>query len=137
MEDRHTGTLHAVPQHQLDGERTSTSSLSWVAQLPLYIKATSNSSDAVQQQLRVKLADGVLESPNSAEAWHAFLQSEEAAVRRASAGGSSPPQQLLVGSKRLSLLYWYQRATELVPRSKGQAAEAYVGIWIGYARHQW
>ncbi|KXZ54691.1 hypothetical protein GPECTOR_4g759 [Gonium pectorale] len=31
----------------------------------------------------------------------------------------------------------FQRSTELVPRARGQASDAYMYLWIGYARYQW
>jgi hypothetical protein len=115
-----------------DGDKTSTSSLSWVVQLQLYLRASCQGLPGASAAQRKQLADVVLENPNGAEAWFNFLQYEE---------NLAAQQQLLpsciVGGKRLSLLHWYHKATEFVQRSRGQAAEAYVGIWLGYARHQW
>lgn len=113
-----------------EGDRT-TGSLSWVASLQAYLRSTTHAhADPQVTAQRKVLGDIVLENPTSADAWHRFLQHEEsvAAVNRA------VPDQ---AGKGISLYHLYHKATEMVQRNKGRASEAYINIWLGYARHQW
>ena len=89
------------------------------------------------------LCDIVLDNPNSADAWLNFLDNEEACLR---VGGASASDVLVPKDEEgsaagkgggVSLYNLYHKATELVHRSKGRPLEAYVKIWVGYARHQW
>ena len=86
---------------------------------------------------RKQLADAVLENPTSADAWVSFLEQEEC---QPTVHGS-PTTVTLVGSSSsrcvVTLLHLYQKATELVVRTKGRSAEAYVKLWVGYAKQQW
>ncbi len=114
------------------GEDRTTGSLSWVAQLQLYLRATQAGLSPAAASERKQLCDVVLENPNAAEAWLQFLQNEEAlGIEVPNAGFSAS------ASKRFTLLHWYHKATEMVQRSKGQAADAYLSIWLGFARQQW
>jgi hypothetical protein len=122
----------------MESERsnTTTTSLSWVVQLQAHLRATAEQLLSDVSVRRRVLADAVFENPNAAEAWLEFLTHEESVVRPAllqpaGMGGTGKGG----GSQ---LLHWYQKATELMHRSKAMAAaEAYVSVWIGYARHQW
>lgn len=70
------------------------------------------------------LSQALFDNPSSADAWWKFLSEVESNAL------SSPSIS--------SLRSVYQRATELVQRTKGQdPTEAYVNIWLGYAKHQW
>ena len=61
----------------LDGDRTQTGSLSWVAQLQHYVtRANACSPDAAAAD-RKRLSDAVLENPTSAEEWWRFLRHED------------------------------------------------------------
>ena len=85
----------------------------------------------------------MLDNPNSAEAWFNFLNNEEAVAKQEGdvletgaelkGGGEVPAAKAGV----VGLYHLYHRATELVQRSKGRPLDAYVKIWVGYARHQW
>ncbi|KAJ9506102.1 hypothetical protein QJQ45_016590, partial [Haematococcus lacustris] len=111
-------------EHQYSTDRL-TNNLSWLLFLQSYLR-TSSSADGPSAQ-RKALADVVMENPASAEAWADFLQSEEAAAVEA----AKQP------SHRLALYKLYHKATELIQRGKGRVANAYMRVWLGYARHQW
>ncbi len=123
-------------------EDRTTGSLSWVSALQLFLKAPQQEALGVAGQASVlqpavaqhrkRLADVVLENPNAPEAWLNFLQHEEALAQQHPHLYAPPGSQ-----HRSSLLYWYQRATEMVHRPKGQGADAYLSLWLGFARHQW
>lgn len=70
----------------------------------------------------------------SPEAWWALLQQEEAALAAAGSGTAT-----LGGAARggVALFDLYQWATKLVPRQANCSNEAYLKIWLGYARQQW
>lgn len=111
-----------------DADRT-TGSLSWVAQLQAYLRSAQPAISAQATAQRKVLGDIVLENPTSADAWYRFLQHEESL---ACGHASMDPV-----SKGVSLYHLYHKATEMVQRTKGRTSEAYVNIWLGYARHQW
>lgn len=109
-----------------DGDRT-TSGFSWLAQLQAHLNASGKSLSAQRQSL----ADLVLENPTSPEAWLRFLEGEEAAAEEL----RSSPEDWRAWSTGLYRLY--HKATELAQRGKGRDADAYMRIWLGYARFQW
>jgi hypothetical protein len=74
------------------------------------------------------LSQALFDNPSSADAWWRFLSEIES--------NNSPSPSPSTSSSSLHSVY--QRATELVQRTKGQdPSEAYVSIWLGYAKHQW
>lgn len=83
--------------------------------------------------------EAIQANPASADAWCRFLDKEDAA-----SGASAAAFDAAVRSKSsapstsgVAVSHLYQRATELVPRVKGEATLSYMKIWIGYARHLW
>lgn len=80
--------------------------------------------------------------------WH-FLQHEDTLLLSKSHGGegrasdpggagaSSASAGAGSGAGSVSLFHLFRRATELVQRTKGRPSEAYIQIWLGYAKHQW
>jgi len=105
----------------------------WVPDAPLSVPFPPHAAPQV-------LCDIVLENPNSAEAWFNFLDNEEACSRQ---GGCAPEHTGADAATTsgkvggVGLYHLYHKATELVQRSKGRPLDAYVKIWVGYARHQW
>lgn len=106
-----------------------------MAQLQLYLKSTQAGVTPAAAAQRKVLMDIVLENPTSPEAWCRFLESEEAISGQAAPLDAAIKQQL--AARNISLYHLFHKATELVQRGKGKASEAYVKIWLGYARHQW
>jgi hypothetical protein len=81
--------------------------------------------------VRHKLVAGVKVSPQSAEAWRALLAYEES-------HGSNMTHGLQADPGRVSLYHMYYWATTLVPRSSSKShKEAYLQLWLGFARQQW
>ena len=116
----------------MEDDRT-TGSLSWALQLQRYLQSHPAAHPDLLEKRRL-LLDGLQQAPNSAEPWTQLLQNEEAIVAAAAAGADGAQRPLRSGSALAPL---YQRATELVPRARGQASEAYMQLWVGHARHQW
>lgn len=105
----------------------------WLADLDAYLAAPGHASGDPQ---RDQLVAAVQADPVSPEAWLAFLSAEDAAAGNMTAplpagadGGS--------GGSGVSLYHLYFWATQLVPRSKNQSKEAYIMLWLGYAKQQW
>ncbi|KAF8072718.1 MPS1 [Scenedesmus sp. PABB004] len=110
------------------GSGAAAAASSWLADLDAYI-ATHEPGDAERRELvaRVKGA------PQSAAAWRALLAHEEA-CGNATQHGLAPPAD----PGRVSLYHMYYWATQLVPRSStAQHKEAYLQLWLGFARQQW
>lgn len=106
--------------------RNDTASLSWVGIIQALTR--SDISSEVMQK-RTALSQAVFDTPSSSEAWWGFLSEVDK---------DSPLQAPPLSVSLSSLRSLYQRATELVQRAKGQdPSEAYVNIWLGYAKHQW
>lgn len=103
---------------------------SWDGDLDTYLKP-QGSSPGGAGTLRARLAEAVKKDSASPEAWWAFLQAEEAALCGSTA--------TLSGASRggVTLFDLYHWATKLVPRQANYGSEAYVKIWLGYARQQW
>jgi hypothetical protein len=74
---------------------------------------------------------GVKAAPECADAWHALLCYEEAHHANQTQHGAGAQQQ---DSGRVSLYHLYVHATKLVPRSR---RDAYLQLWLGYARQAW
>jgi hypothetical protein len=110
-------------------DNKTTGSLSWLTQLQAYLQAYGVTHDSQRKML----ADMVMENPASPEAWLCFLEAEEAA------SVSEMPKTTVVQQQARSMALYrlYHKATELVQRGKGRSAEAFVNIWLGYARFQW
>ncbi|KAI7845303.1 hypothetical protein COHA_001145 [Chlorella ohadii] len=108
---------------------------SWERQLEAYTKAASGSTPPPQRAARARMADAVRAAPESPEAWAALLAAEEAALG-ASTGTLSGERG--VGARGgVSLFDLYAAATKAVPRANNYTNDAYVRIWLGFARHQW
>lgn len=123
----------------MDEDDRTTGSLSWALQLQRYFQQQQASGPALEPALlhrRKALLDALQQDPAAAEPWAHFLDNEEgiaAAAAAAAQGAAAGPKSR--ASAALGSLY--QRATQLVPRARGQASEAYMRLWVGYARHQW
>jgi len=102
--------------------------LSWLADLDAYV--SSHPGDDCHD--RPGLVAAVKACPQSAEAWRALLAYEEAHSSNLTQqqGATSDPS-------RVSLYHLYYYATQLVPRNKNQQKEAYLQLWLGFARQQW
>ncbi len=76
-----------------------------------------------------KDVQAVLAHPSSPEAWLQFLEREEADAAKQPASAA----------RTAALSRLFHRATEMVQRVKGPGpgTEAYIRIWLGYARYQW
>lgn len=90
---------------------------SWETELDEYLVTSSDAAAGLDLR-------GRLHSP---EAWLKFLQREED-IQRSNKGAVSASQ---IGISRL-----YEWATKAIPRSLNISNEAYVQIWIGYAKQQ-
>ncbi len=112
-----------------EDDRT-TGSLSWIVHLQRYLALNVNSAgDAALISERRGLLEKLQASPYAAESWASFLMNEEAILACGPSGRSSKTNPVLA--------QLYQRAIELVPRSRGHASEEYMYLWIGHARHLW
>lgn len=104
---------------------------SWLADLDAYIISTPAHEDG--SSTRQGLVAAVKAAPQSAEAWRALLAYEEA-------HSSNLTQQHLPGAAdpaRVSLYHLHYYATQLVPRNKNQQKDAYLQLWLGFAKQQW
>lgn len=109
---------------------------SWLADLDAYL-ASHASSPATALDHRQALMCAVKADPLSPEAWLAFLSNEEAAYGNVTASlpGVAPGEPGSGGG--ISLYHMFYWATQLVPRSKNQFKDAYIQLWLGYAKQQW
>lgn len=105
---------------------------SWVADLDSYLSShegTPNSST----DARHELVACVKANPQSAEAWRSWLAYEEAHC-----GNITHSWQAAADPGKVSLYHMYYWATTLVPRSSSKShKEAYLKLWLGFARQQW
>lgn len=120
-------------QSELEGQKqraTIQLKVSWESDIDTYLKSQGSTPNTVRS-LRTRLAEAVKRNCESPEAWWAFLQQEEST---ATANTST-----LSGSNRggVSLFDLYGWATKKVPRQSNYKNEAYLRIWLGYARQQW
>lgn len=108
---------------------------SWLPDLEAYLKGhpiCSGGDEEHSVSERQGLVAAVKAAPQSAEAWRALLIFEEAHssnITQQQPGGGDP--------SRVSLYHLYYWATQEVPRSKNQQKEAYLQLWLGFARQQW
>lgn len=110
---------------------------SWVTDLDAYL-ANNAGPCAADPAARHALAAAVKASPNTPDAWLAFLSAEEAGG--AGAGGLTGALTGGLGGGsggQITLYHMYFWATQLVPRARHQQQEEYVKLWLGYARQQW
>lgn len=112
---------------------------SWLADLDAYVSthpvaAAGGGEHGSSNSERHGLVAAVQALPQSAEAWRALLAFEEAhssnLTQQQAAGAAADPA-------RVSLYHLYYYATQLVPRNKNQHKEAYLQLWLGFARQQW
>lgn len=106
---------------------------SWDRQLDAYVRP-SGGSPAAHRSLRARLADAVKASPESPEGWWALLQQEEA---WAAAAGATAGLERGAARGGISLLDLYRAATKTVPRQNNYGNEAFIKLWLGFARQQW
>lgn len=101
-----------------------------MADLDAYVSSHRGDHEASKE--RNGLVTAVHACPHSAEAWKAMLAYEEAHN-----SNSTQQQSLAADPSRVSLYHLYYYATQLVPRNKNQHKEAYLQLWLGFARQQW
>jgi hypothetical protein len=76
--------------------------------------------------------EAVKAAPESPEAWWALLQQEESLAANATATLSDR------GARGgVTLLDLFLAATKVVPRHSNYSNEAFIKIWLGFARQQW
>lgn len=108
---------------------------SWERQLEAYTKAASGSTPPPHRAARVRMADAVRVAPESPEAWAALLAAEEAALGAST--GTLTGERGAGARGGVTLFDLYAAATKAVPRANNYTNDAYVRIWLGFARHQW
>ncbi|PRW45719.1 hypothetical protein C2E21_5938 [Chlorella sorokiniana] len=108
---------------------------SWDRQLEAYTTAAGGSTPPPQRAARARMADAVRAAPESPEAWAALLAAEEAALGAST--GTLTGERGAGARGGVSLFDLYAAATKAVPRANNYANDAYVRIWLGFARHQW
>lgn len=108
----------------------SRSNPSWVADLDAYIA----SHEGTPGGDRHTLVSNVKLNPQSAEAWRSLMAYEESHSANNTYGLHAATA---VDNNKVSLYHVYYWATQLVPRSKNQHKEAYLQLWLGFARQQW
>lgn len=111
---------------------SSAGNRAWGPDLDAYITTHPEDAPSGVTAERQRLIAGVKATPDCADAWRALLAYEEAHL-----GNLTQHQQRSSGaadSGRVSLYHLYVHATKLVPRSK---KEAYLQLWLGYARQAW
>lgn len=110
---------------------TSSSGPSWWPDLEAYVRGHPLGEEQSISERQGLLA-AVKAAPQSADAWRALLAFEEAHssnITQQQPGGGDP--------SRVSLYHLYYWATQEVPRTKNQHKEAYLQLWLGFARQQW
>ncbi|KAF6261004.1 hypothetical protein COO60DRAFT_832255 [Scenedesmus sp. NREL 46B-D3] len=114
-----------------EATRPRSTTATWAADLDAYIGSHEGSPSGSSTEVRQRLVAGVKASPQSAEAWRALLAYEES-------HGSNMTHGLQADPGRVSLYHMYYWATTLVPRSSSKShKEAYLQLWLGFARQQW
>eukprot|EP00882_Tetradesmus_deserticola_P019626 GHRQ01021138.1.p1 GENE.GHRQ01021138.1~~GHRQ01021138.1.p1 ORF type:complete len:169 (+),score=62.37 GHRQ01021138.1:53-508(+) len=114
-----------------EATRPRSATATWAADLDAYIGSHEASPGSSSTETRQRLVAGVKASPQSAEAWRALLAHEES-------HGSNMTHGLQADPGRVSLYHIYYWATTLVPRSSSKIhKEAYLQLWLGFARQQW
>lgn len=88
-------------------------------------------SPTAQRALRSRLADAVRAAPTAPESWWALLAAEEATL-----GGATATLDR-AGRGGVSLFDLYRGATQAVPRQGNYQNDAFIRIWLGFARQQW
>lgn len=77
--------------------------------------------------------DDLQAAPEDAGRWLAFLRHEEQLLSTSTA----PLDAATTGGRYgVTLFHLYDWATKTIPRRGGGSGEAYLQIWLGYARHQ-
>lgn len=107
---------------------------SWERQLEAYTKAASGSTPPPQRAARTRMVDAVRAAPESPEAWAALLAAEEAALGAST--GTLTGERGAGARGGVTLFDLYAAATKAVPRANNYTNDAYVRIWLGFARHQ-
>ncbi|KAK9842292.1 hypothetical protein WJX81_004955 [Elliptochloris bilobata] len=108
----------------------------WASDLAAYVEgAPSGEERCKARAAREALAAAVQRSPDSPEAWWAFLSQEEAAGGTlTSCLGESTARP---ARSAVSLGQLYAWAVKAVPKTGNYGNEAYLRLWLGCARHQW
>lgn len=109
---------------------------SWDRQLDAYVRPGGTSPPA-HRSLRARLADAVKAAPESPEGWWTLLQQEEAWAAVAAAGATAGLERGGAARGGVALLDLYRAATKTVPRQNNYGNEAFVKLWLGFARQQW
>jgi len=100
--------------------------------LALYLRAV-DSTPPDTRSLRESLVAELQAAPESAERWIAFLRHEENTL----SASTNPLEAATTGGRHgVTLFHLYEWATKTVPRRGNYNSEAYLQIWLGYARHQ-
>lgn len=144
----HTGPLRATWSHDLEAYVSAQATSTWSS--PGSAAAAPTPASAAAQALRAKLAQGIKVAPESAEAWWAFLQQEESQAQAAAqqqhqqaapgatgAAGGAGGGTRSPGGPGVTLFDLYAWASRVVPRQTNYRTDAYLNIWLGYARQQW
>jgi hypothetical protein len=104
--------------------------VSWAQDLATYARPQGGSPSAVQR-LRARLVSAVQAAPESPDAWWALLQMEDSQL----AGSTGALDRAARGG--VVLMDLYRWATKLCPRQSNARSEAFVKLWLGFARQQW
>ncbi len=83
----------------------------------------------------MQLTAAITALPESPEAWWALLRREEELAT--AAAGASPAIVNRVTRNGVSLFDLYRWATKVVPRQNNYKNEAFISLWLGFARQQW
>eukprot|EP00887_Chlorella_sp_A99_P002275 scaffold10.g2275.t1 len=132
-----TGPGRETPGAAQRGGNTGPLRTSWNHDLDAYVGAQASAAAGASPSVAAlcsKLAQAIRVAPESAEAWWAFLQQEESATAARGAAACPPAPPAKGGASLFDLYAW---ATRLVPRQSNHNNEAYLRIWLGYARQQW
>ena len=107
---------------------------SWDRQLDAYTRPQGGSPSA-QRSLRARLVEAVKAAHQSPEAWWTLLQQEEGWA--AAAGATASLERGAAARGGVSLADLYAAATKVVPRQNNYSNDAFIKIWLGFARQQW
>ena len=100
--------------------------------LACYLQPDGSTPPAIQLH-RQRLVKAVKADPSSPEVWWEFLQHEEGLQ----AATDSLTNQQRWGRGNVTLYHLFCLAVQAVPRQSNYKNEAYLHIWLGYARQQW